>query len=164
MLLVLKQPTGNHPHYAPILIAGSFWRHQPAPGAILGPAAWPCWPACGQRQNAQALTRRPGSPVLVNPDTTQGQRIPDQAIPESPSLRRCLGQRGGQRHPDPGRFFSLFPTRIHLCRIWRGARLRRRAFRAAAIRFHIDAFDFQKRSNSRRTCPAPCLLWGWWLC
>ena len=63
---------------------------------------------------------------------------------------RHLGQGCHQRNPNPGLFSTYSLHRLHLRRLQRRARLRRRGFCAAAILLYIDAFD-SKRSNSRRS-------------
>ncbi len=151
MLLVIREPDlGTTLTYTPILIAGLFLGGINIRQSIILATAAAVF-VCGAWSSGKILKpyQKARLTSFVNPDNDpRGAGYQLLQSQNRRRLRRRMGQGRGQRHPDPGRLPPHSPRRLHLCRLRRGARLRRRAFRAAAILFHIDAFD-SERSNSR---------------
>ena len=157
MLLVLIQPDlGTTLTYAPILVAGLFLGGINLRQALILLTA-PLVLVAGVWSSGKILKpyQKARLTSFINPDNDPkgtGYQIRQSLI--AVGSGRHLGQRRGQRHPDPGLFPSHSLHRFHLCRFQRGAWLCRRDLGAAAILLHIDAFD-SKRSNSRRPARLP---------
>ncbi len=157
MALVLIQPDlGTTLTYAPILVAGLFLGGINLRQAlilstcavVLMAGVWTSGKILKPYQKARLTS-------FINPDNDPkgtGYQIRQSLI--AVGSGGIWGKGAEQRHPDPGRLSAHPLHRLHLCRLQRGARVRRRDFRAAAILFNIDAFD-SKRSNSRRPVRLP---------
>ena len=157
MLLVMKQPDlGTTLTYRPILIAGLFLGGINLRQGLILPTVGVALLSVESGPAASFLkpTKRPDSPASSTPKTTPAAPAIRCSSPRSPSVRAASGARDGERHTDAGLLPAHSLYGLHLRRIQRRARLRRRIFYPAAILSNIDAFD-SKRSNSRRPARFP---------
>ena len=151
MLLVLKQPDlGTALTYFPVLVAGLFLggiRVRQALILLLGSAS--DRRRVDQRKASEAVPDGAADQLHRSRQRSARRRLPDPAVEDRGRRGRTVGQGNQPGNADPGRLPAHSVHRLHLCRLLRGARLRGRHGRPAAVLPDPDALDRERATGLR---------------